>query len=294
MQEAIKLFNQDYTCSILAHYGAALNSYQHKGKEFVFGYQDITETETQKYKGVILAPFPNRIAQAKYSFDGSDFMLPINRPKEALALHGFLYNKSFEVLEHKSSTLVLQYNYAEPIDAYPFPFTLIVAYELLDSGLLKVKTVVRNTGNKTMPFGTGWHPYFIINESIDNMQLSMPACQQMELENNIPTEKLVDFLQEETILNLKECHFDDCFIFKQNKIEFQLIGEKHQLKISTKGPNNYPYFQIYTPETRDSIAVEPMSCAPNVFNNKIGLLEIKAGQSYSFEYEIWGGLHSCK
>lgn len=286
MQKAIKLVNQDYTCSILANYGAALNSYQFKSKEFVLGYQDISETETQKYKGVILAPFPNRIAQAKYSFENVAYQLPINRPKEALALHGFLYNKTFTIVEQEENSLVLQYDYTGTIRSYPFPFNLIVAYELLANGLLKIKTVIRNNGNKTMPFGTGWHPYFKIDKSIDTMQLKMPACQQMELDNNIPTEKLIDFLQQESTLYLKEHHFDDCFVFKQNRIAFQLIGEEYQLKVSAKGPNNYPYFQIYTPKTRNSVAIEPMSCAPNSFNNKIGLLEIEAGQSFSFEYEI--------
>lgn len=284
----INLKNKNYSCSILADYGAALNSYQFNGKEFVQGYQNITETQTQKYKGVILAPFPNRIANAKFSFEGNDFELPINRPKEGLALHGFLYNQPFEILQHEEKFIVLQYNYTNTFSAFPFLFTLIVAYELLDSGELKIKTVVKNTGEKIMPFGVGWHPYFVIDDSIDTMCLKMLACDKMELKNNIPTEKLECFLTENKSLNLKEYHFDDCFVFNQPEIKFQLVGQKYQLNINAKSANNYPYFQIYTPKTRDSIAIEPMSCAPNAFNNKIGLLEIGVGQSYSFEYNILG------
>lgn len=289
MLDTIKIENKEYSCSILAQYGAALNSYKLNEKEFVFGYNNFSETNTQKYKGVILAPFPNRIAEAKYTFEGKDFKLPINREKEALAMHGFLYNKSFQLIKQEQNAVILQYDYSATISAYPFPFTVMVAYELLENGLLKIKTVIRNTGDNKMPFGTGWHPYFKIDTSINTMQLKMPACQQLELKNNIPTGSIIDFLKNESILNLKEHHFDDCFVFNtKNKIDIQLIGKEYQLNISAKCQNNYPYFQIYTPSTRDSIAIEPMTCAPNAFNNKMGLLEIKPGQSFSFEYELFG------
>lgn len=266
MLDTIKIENKEYSCSILVQYGAALNSYKLNKKEFVFGYNNFSETNTQKYKGVILAPFPNRIAEAKYTFEGKDFKLPINREKEALAMHGFLYNKSFQLIKQEQNAVILQYDYSATISAYPFPFIVMVAYELLENGLLKIKTVLRNTGDNKMPFGTGWHPYFKIDTSINTMQLKMPACQQLELKNNIPTGSIIDFLKNESILNLKEHHFDDCFVFNtKNKIDIQLIGKEYQLNISAKCPNNYPYFQIYTPSTRDSIAIEPMTCAPNAF-----------------------------
>jgi len=286
LKEVVSLTNGKYSCEVLASYGAALNSYQFQGVEFIAGYTDFSETITQKYRGVVLAPFPNRTAEGKYSFLGKEFSLPINRPKEALALHGFLYDKTFVVLNQTKSKVVLQYNYNASLKAFPFSFTLTVSYEILTNGVLSITTEVENTGLHKMPFGSGWHPYFKIDECIDGMFLQLPACKKMELKNNIPTEKIQHFLEEETTLNLANYHFDDCFIFNQNQVNIKLIGDEYLLKINAKGQDNYPFFQIYTPKDRASIAIEPMTCAPNAFNNKIGLIELEANEKASFCYNI--------
>jgi aldose 1-epimerase len=47
----------------------------------------------------------------------------------------------------------------------------------------------------------------------------------------------------------------------------------------------YPYLQIYTPDHRQSIAIENLSGAPNSFNNGMGLIRMAPRQTLTFN--LW-------
>ena len=283
----IKLEKGPFSCEILANYGAALNSFCFQNVDFVDGYQRLEETLTQQYKGVILAPFPNRIAQAKYAFKGQSFALDINRAKEGLALHGFLFNQPFKVIEQSAHQCTLIYRYSEFKNGYPFPFELKVAYVLDEEAGLKVSCRVENVGTKALPFGLGWHPYFKINGSIDDLKIEFPATEQLSLDDKkIPTGELLTFTKEAGILNLIDCEFDDCFkLVNSGKQVFKLISPSISLEIAAE-QSAFPYFQIYTPKDRKSIAIEPMTCAPNAFNSGLGLQIIEAGEVIVASYSL--------
>lgn len=285
--QVIKLQRGEYSCEILANYGAALNSYQFREKEFIDGYLNPQETIAQKYKGVILAPFPNRVAKAKYSFQKKAYTLAINREKEGLALHGLLYDKPFEVIQGSQHKVKLSYNYKGTEAGFPFCFTLNVSYTLNNDGSLLVKSEVENKGEQ-MPFGLGWHPYFTMSQSIDECVLQMPAAKKLRLDKAlIPTGELLPFTSERESLMLVEHHFDDCFELSQNGDGIiRLIDAKFSLEIKGVNLNEFPYFQIYTPKNRSSIALEPMTCAPNAFNNQMGLIILEPNEKRSYAYQL--------
>jgi aldose 1-epimerase len=270
--ELIKLENGSFSSQILANYGAALNSYCLGETEFIDGYRSPENIINQQYKGVILAPFPNRVAQAEYIFNQKNYVLDVNRAKEGLALHGFLYKCSFDILEQSKTHCKLFYQYKASENGFPFPFELEIEYNLKIDGRLEVASKIKNTGSVKMPFGLGWHPYFKIGESIDALQLNFPAAKQLELDNaKIPTGNITDFTQKAKCLNLKDYSFDDCFSLSNQGINsFVLQGDNVQLEISADS-THFPFFQIYTPKDRGTIAIEPMTCAPNAFNNEIGI-----------------------
>jgi aldose 1-epimerase len=45
---------------------------------------------------------------------------------------------------------------------------------------------------------------------------------------------------------------------------------------------SYPYLQLYTPPHRRSIAIENLSAAPDVFNNRIGLVTLEPDHTKTF------------
>ncbi|MEZ4979433.1 MAG: aldose 1-epimerase, partial [Chitinophagales bacterium] len=249
------LRNADYSCEIISNYGACINSYKFKDREFISGYQSIEEVSLQQYKGVLLAPFPNRIAKAKFSFDDQHHALTINRAKEGLALHGFLYDKEFRLIEKDADKLILAYDYDGDAAGYPFPFSIAVSYYLEEQGLLRIKTHISNEGKQRLPFGLGWHPYFQMESIIDDLSLSFPSSSYLELDEKlIPTGELKAFAEKQKILRLDNQNYDTCFLLdSQDSASFILSDKTMDLHISTPSIEHFPYFQIYTAKDRKSI-----------------------------------------
>ncbi|MEZ9134254.1 aldose 1-epimerase, partial [Vibrio breoganii] len=48
---------------------------------------------------------------------------------------------------------------------------------------------------------------------------------------------------------------------------------------------SYPFVQLYTPTSEQSIAIEPMTCPADAFNNQIGLLTLSPNQSQTFTWQ---------
>ena len=49
--------------------------------------------------GAPLIPWPNRLADGKYRFDGTDYQVAVNEPDKGTAIHGFLRWRSWEPVE---------------------------------------------------------------------------------------------------------------------------------------------------------------------------------------------------
>jgi aldose 1-epimerase len=77
---------------------------------------------------------------------------------------------------------------------------------------------------------------------------------------------------------------DNCFLVNDNdKPACILTNTKTGLRLIINPGKSYPYLQVYTPDHRNSIAIENLSAVPDAFNNKIGLTILNAGESVSFE-----------
>ena len=116
------------------------------------------------FKGSKLFPFPNRIANGRYTFKGKAYQLPINFSSEGHAIHGLVLDKKFKIVEKnaKSNGVIVQieYNYDGKNPGYPFPYLLRIKYTLKEIDGVICETVFKNTGVSAMPMGDGWHPYF--------------------------------------------------------------------------------------------------------------------------------------
>ena len=82
-------------------------------------------------------------------------------------------------------------------------------------------------------------------------------------------------------LALKERQLDDAFLLKEEQVV--LHTAQYSLKIQLPDTS---YLQLYTPPDRKSIAIEPMNCIANAFNNGIGLKLLKPGEEFNWEVKI--------
>lgn len=274
-------------------FGANILSLQFNNTEILWGFENEAQlTANDKSRSIHLAPFPNRIKNGKYTFEVTAYQLSFNKLKENNAIHGFVWNKKFEVIsthaEKDFASITLKYIYNSSELGFPFPFELLYEYTLnKNSFSMKIEAI--NKGRTNMPFGLGWHPYFTLGTDVREWQLQLPECNILGADERlIPTggrNSYSSFLQLETIGNT---HFDTAFELtdKQDFFETKIFSEKINNTISIKQSNIFKYLQVYIPPNRNSIAIEPMTCPANAFNSDEALIRLKPEENISGKIEV--------
>lgn len=146
------------------------------------GYRDAAELDSQNgVRNGVLAPFTNRVADARYRFDGRDHdLLPGIAAAERVVYHGFLRDMALRVIDTRESDTgaeVLFSGAIEPDDhaGYPFALAITVRVRFSATGLGFVVTAT-NVGEQAAPYAAGWHPYFRLGAApIDTLELTVPA-----------------------------------------------------------------------------------------------------------------------
>lgn len=168
--------------------GAALRALTVDGVDLVPPYGD--DVPTPAASGVVLVPWPNRIRDGKYSFDGEDLQLAVSEPKFGNASHGLLRFGTYQALEHTDERLVLGADVV-PQTGYPFHLRTRVAYTLLADGL-HVEHRIENVGAKAAPVALGVHPYLQIGgvPTADLVVQSSGTTTLVLDERNIPVDEV--------------------------------------------------------------------------------------------------------
>ncbi len=256
---------------------------------------DIPHKLEAKYsRGAQLVPFPNRIKDGRYTFAGKEYQLKINKPNENNAIHGLLYNRLFtlrrKILEDDSATLEFTYHISEDeFEGYPFAVLIKKTFTLDDDGLT-VKTSAKNTGLKEVPYGDGWHPYFYLSASINKHQLKLPAqAYYMATSRGIPNRRQrvtksskYNFRKRRPIGSMV---LDTCYALAPKKTNGIMLSYE-DLEIMVWQDASYPFVQVYTPQNRTSLAIEPMTCPADAFNSGKGLIRLRPGDEFMGSYGV--------
>lgn len=281
-------------------YGCTLNALvlKQKGKMHHLldgspSFDALLNEGTNAWKGQILFPFPNRLKNGRYLFEGKMYQFDCNdtdgRPN---ALHGIAQKVCFEVVNKIESNDKAQLETAWTTDethpAYPFKVQLKVIFTF-DANGLNIHTRVTNVGTKNAPFGLGWHPYFSLGTKIDDLEMQLPAHKILLTDEYlIPTGKLSDpftFLSPEPIENT---FLDTGYLLlpsQEDKI-ILLCNKSTEATLQLKLSKGYDFLQIYTPHHRNSIAIEPQTCAPNAFNNGLGIANLLPEQTTEYSFHV--------
>lgn len=278
----------NFESSIFPNLGASLQKLNCNKIELIDGISATTnglETYKSKYNSAILFPFPNRISNGTYKFENTNHNLEINETALNNRLHGLVFNKSFTVKEQvaseKSAKIIFNYKYNGEVDGFPFPYNLELTYTFTKNNV-SLNFEVLNEGKTAFPFGIGWHPYFKVANLSDSTLDFEAKTQYLVDKNMIPTEETP--LKFKTPLLIKNTFLDDCFITEKSNTSLKTNEFTINIDFSSKKPTSF--LQVYTPETRDCIAIEPMTCAPNSFNNKNGLLILEARKTYNWKVDL--------
>lgn len=105
----------------------------------------------------ILAPFSNRISGGGFSHDGVFHPLAPNIAGEPYPNHGNALSSAWMVVQHSSAEAILSLRSDGP---GPFRYAAQLVYRLTDGSLL-AELSLANLGPDALPFGGGFHPWFV-------------------------------------------------------------------------------------------------------------------------------------
>ncbi|MGK9369956.1 aldose 1-epimerase [Melioribacter sp. Ez-97] len=253
------------------------------------------ESRDDLFTNAKMCPYVGRVDRGKYVFNGSEYQLPVNYPEEGNSSHGLLFDKPFEVAETKNdgnfAEIVLVYEYRKENEGYPFDFNITIVHRIEKGKGYSCVTKIENLSDTGIPVADGWHPYFDLNEKIDNLKLQLDSDEMILTDENRMPASRIKYGEFRALKNLGDTFFDNCFtlIPENGFVNTFLINEREDLRIKIwqeAGRAKYNYLVIYTPPDRRTIAIEPMTSNVNAFNNGEGLIILEPGRSFETAFGI--------
>ncbi len=242
--------------------------------------------ENSYAKNVLLFPFPNRLRDGKYDWNGKQYQFPLSAPDRPFAIHGFGRRAPFKAvrvqLRSNRASITCRYTYDGHHDYYPFPFILDLTFTLHPKHRLEITVQVYNHGEQVIPFGFGWHPYFTVAEKVSETVVQLPASQMVEVDAQamLPTGNKTAYNLFDAARPMQDTKLDNCFHLTGDQAKnavIHLAGPNGTLECLQE-TGKFPYFQVFTPPHFEAIAVEPMSCNVDAFNNHEGLWKVAPGE----------------
>jgi aldose 1-epimerase len=278
--------------AVVVEVGGGLRGYQVEADEYLDGYGEAEIAPGAA--GQVLAPWPNRLRDGAFRFDGDSYQLPLTEPRHYNAIHGLVRWLPWRPAERADDSISVEVT-LHPQPGYPWRLLLRTEYVLRDDGLA-VRHTAENLSDRSAPFGLGAHPYLKIpGVAVNDLLLTVPARTRLLLDGrNLPigaarvaaTE--YDFSQPR---KLGSAVLDDGFgglIRDEEGHSAVTLSASDGRSVRVWADSAFHWWQLYTGETlagerkRRSIGIEPMTCPPDAFRSGRDLVVLQPEQ-------IWTG-----
>ncbi|MFQ1002316.1 aldose 1-epimerase family protein [Modestobacter sp. SSW1-42] len=282
--------------AVITEVGGGLRSYRAGGRDLVDGFGE--HEMAPNARGHVLAPWPNRLRDGRFVWDGEEHETPISESETGNAIHGLVRFVAWEVVDRTSDRVELEH-LLHPQPGYPWSLRLRIAYELSAAGL-RVQTTATNEGDRALPYGEGHHPYLAAGAGlhVDDCTLVAPGRTRLETdERAIPTgavdvagtrydlragEKVGDLLIDHAFTDLER---------DGDGLAWVRLTAPDGRGVAVWMDSAYGYLQLFTgdvvpePRRREGLAVEPMTCPPNALATGEAVLRLEPGESTT---AAWG------
>ncbi|WP_369256968.1 aldose 1-epimerase family protein [Geodermatophilus amargosae] len=277
--------------AVVVEVGGGLRTYRAGGRDVVDGF-DAGEMAPD-VRGNVLAPWPNRLRDGEWSWNGTALRTPVTEPERGTAIHGLVRHVAWRLLARSDDAVVLEH-LLHPQPGYPFSLRLRVGYELSADGL-RVTTTATNEGDADLPYGEGHHPYLAAGPGlrVDDCTLTLPAATRVLTDDRllpVGSEPV-----EGTPFDLRggrpvgDLVVDDCFTDLARDADG--TAEVRLVRPDGSGAavwmdSSYGYLQVFTGDVveppsrrRLGLAVEPMTCPPDAFRSGEAVVRLEPGES---------------
>ena len=277
--------------------GAALRSLTRNGLDLVAGFPP-GERSTD-YRGWVLMPWPNRVADGRYRHRGAEHQLPITEVGARNALHGLVGWVPWIVADSDDRRVRLTYELPAQ-DGYDGCLDLATTYALGDDGLT-VMFEATNAGATAAPYGVGHHPYLTVGRPVDECELSLPAREFAPMDDRghpSPARPVagteLDFREPRLLSSTAIDHpFTGLDRDPAGWATATLRDPATDRAVHVRVDAAFGWLHVFTADShgeraREALAVEPMTCPPDAFNSGTDLVELGPGDSHRASYHLSG------
>lgn len=284
--------------AVVVQVGGGLREYEVDGFPVLDGYG--ADEMASGGRGQVLIPWPNRLGDGRYRFAGQCFQVPQSEPALANAIHGLVRWSAWERAAGTSSSVRMAH-VLWPQPGYPFTLALEAAYELSDAGLT-ITLTAENAGTGPAPYGAGQHPYVRPSPGgVDGCVLRVPAERRLEVdERQLPTGRQPavagsehDFREPRAIGATRlDTAFTGLVRDADGLARVEVASGDGSRRVAVWLDRGCEYVMVFTGDTlapaarRRSLAVEPMTCAPDAFRSGLGLQVLQPGERTSARWGI--------
>lgn len=284
--------------AVIVEVGGGVRTYSVGGHDVLDGYAE--DAQCDGARGQSLIPWPNRVRDGKWSWQGAELQLALTEPEQHNAIHGLCRWASWELVERSDATVTLTCAVV-PQPGYPWRLEVTNTWTLDDDGL-SVSTTVTNASDTDAPVAVGFHPYLTVGTpTIDAAVLTLPAGTRILTgEQQIPTgtEPVAgtdyDFTAPKSIGSLEiDYAFRDLRRDPDGKVRLILRGPDDGVAVTLWVDAAYSYLELFTGDAlpdparrRQGLGVEPMSAPPNAMATGESLSVVAPGDAWRGSWGI--------
>ncbi len=283
--------------AVITEIGATLRSFTVEDRPVIDGFGPTQWS--QGGRGQVLAPWPNRLGDGRYSFQGVEAQAPLDEPERHNAIHGLVRWRPWRMVGRAQNRVSMACE-LRPFPAYPFALRLTIEYRLGRDGLVVV-TEAENLGDADLPFGLGFHPYLTAGTpTVDQIRLTVPAERRLLTDDRgLPTTSV-------SVAN-SEFDFNRGRIIGVTRLDTAYAGLRRDADGKARVELDHPdgahgatlwaderfgYLMVFTGDTLDpparrtALAVEPMTCPPDALRSGTDLTVLRPGSRWTGSWGI--------
>jgi aldose 1-epimerase len=277
--------------------GGVLRSYSVGGREIVDGFG--ADEMSPASAGQILAPWPNRIRDGQYTFEGTAYQLALTEPARHNAIHGLTNWSRWTAAEQTGDSVTLEFD-LPPQVGYPFALTLKSRWSVSADGL-RCDQEVTNTGAVNAPWGYSVHPYLQLpGVPVNDTLLRVPGRNRVLADSRLLPIGAVkvagteyDFVAPRKVGELVlDTTFGEIETGADGISSVTIAAPDGSAEVHVWGDDKFKWWQVFTGDTlhgerfRRSFAIEPMTCPPDAFRSGRDLIVLEPGVTWSASWGV--------
>lgn len=232
----------------------------------------------------LLFPFPNRIREGRFQWNGRGYLLPPERvlyDRTGNPIHGFCLDRPWRIAEQGDDFVTgvfrLSLDAPDRRDLWPADFELRATYRI-KGAKLAFELQVTNPDVTPLPWGFGTHSYFkfplIPTSNKGACLIEVPVRKQWVLTDCLPTGEIIPLPESLSELPVGEyldvLQLDDAFeglvSDSRGVIRTALVDEFSGLQMEQTFGKEFQYAVLFTPPNRNSVCIEPYTCMTDAIN----------------------------